>query len=132
MSYKLKKNISNLINHPFLTASLIYKILKNYFFLDYIEKKAKFFFIKNDFIKYFKTNDSNEFSPRWTDLKFMYDLIRKRKPTCVVEFGSGASTIAIGLGLRENELKDKIIGRLFSVDGNKQWIENTKKKLIKT
>ena len=131
MSYKLKKNISNLINHPFLTASLIYKILKNYFFLDYIEKKAKFFFIKNDFIKYFKTNDSNEFSPRWTDLKFMYDLIRKRKPTCVVEFGSGASTIAIGLGLRENELKDKIIGRLFSVDGNKQWIENTKKKIDK-
>ncbi len=131
MSYKLKKKILNLINHPFFTASLLHKILKDYFFLDYIEKRAKNFFIKNDFVKYFKKNDPNEIAPEWTDLKFMYELVRKRKPICVVEFGSGASTIAIGLALKENELKDKIVGRLFSVDGNKKWIENTKKKIDK-
>ena len=129
MSYKFKKKILNLINHPFLTACLLYKILKNYFFSDYIEKRAEFFFIKNDLVKYFKRNDPNELAPEWTDLKFIYDLVRKRKPHCMIEFGSGISTIAIGLALKENDLKDKIVGRLISVDGNKKWIENTKKKI---
>ena len=128
MNYKLKKNICNLIEHPILTLSLLHKVLKTYFFKDYIEKKSKNFFIKNDLIKYFKTNNQKEMPPEWTDLKHIYDLVRTRKPHCTVEFGSGYSTIVIALALKENELKDKVSGRLFSVDGNQHWIENTKKK----
>lgn len=125
---KLKTKISNLIEHPLLTLSLVYKVLKNYFFKDYIEKKSKNFFIKNDLIKYFKTNSPKEYKPEWTDLKRLYSLVRIRKPLCIVEFGSGCSTTVMALALKENELKDKVSGRLFSVDGNKEWIENTKQK----
>ena len=127
-SYKFKKNICNLIEHPILTLSLLYKVLKTYFFENYIKKKSKNFFIKNNLIKYFQTNDPKEITPEWTDLKRIYDLVRTRKPHCTVEFGSGVSTIVIVLALKENELKDKISGRLFSVDGNQYWMENTKKK----
>ena len=129
MNYKFKKNICNLIEHPILTLSLLHKVLKNFFFEDYIEKKSKNFFIKNDLIKYFRTKNQKEIRPEWTDLRRIYDLVRTRKPHCTVEFGSGHSTIVIALALKENELKDKISGRLFSVDGNQYWIENTKKKI---
>tara|TARA_Y100001970_G_C14198685_1_gene839737 strand:+ start:346 stop:1173 length:828 start_codon:yes stop_codon:yes gene_type:complete len=128
-SYKFKKNIYNLIEHPILTLSLLYKVLKTYFFENYIKKKSKNFFIKNNLIKYIQTNDPKEIPPEWTDLKRIYDLVRSRKPHCTVEFGSGVSTIVIALALKENELKDKISGRLFSVEGNQYWMENTQKKI---
>ena len=63
MNYKFKKNICNLIEHPILTLSLLHKVLKNFFFEDYIEKKSKNFFIKKDLIKYFKTNNQKELRP---------------------------------------------------------------------
>ena len=128
MRYKLKSKIFNLINHPLLTLSLFHKVLKNFFLKKYIEKNSKNFFVKNNLIKYFEINNQEELPPEWSDLKHIYSIVRKRKPLCIVEFGSGCSTLAIALALKENELKDKISGRLFSVDGNKKWIENTKTK----
>ena len=37
----------------------------------------------------------------------------------------------MALALKENESKNNILGKLFSVDGNKEWIENTKSKISK-
>jgi len=129
MKKRFIKKISNLIEYPIPTLSLVYKVLKNYFFKDYIDKKSKNFFIKNGLIKYLPINSPKELRPEWTDLKCLYNLVRIRKPTCIVEFGSGFSTLVMALALKENELKNKVSGRLFSVDGNKEWIENTKQKI---
>ena len=125
----LKKKISNFIEYPFLSIQLIIKILVDFFFLKYAKIKSKNFFEKKNLIKFFTLGDEKEISPEFIDLKNLYKLIRERKPKCVVEFGSGFSTIAIALALRENKLKDNISGHLYSIEGNKKWFHNTQEKI---
>jgi len=125
----LKKNIINLVKYPLLSIKLFIKILKDIFLKKVVEKNSKNFFENNNMIKYFISGAEKEVCPDYIDLKNLYGLIRERKPKCVVEFGSGFSTIAITLALKENKLKDNVSGRLFSVDGNEDWIKNTEKKI---
>ena len=73
--------------------------------------------------------DEKEIEPEYDDLRNLYKLIRKRKPKCVLEFGSGFSTIAISLALKDNWEKDKVMGNLYTVDGNEKWLLNTQNKM---
>tara|TARA_B110000037_G_C17012322_1_gene461841 strand:+ start:195 stop:995 length:801 start_codon:yes stop_codon:yes gene_type:complete len=125
----IKKNITNFLRYPFLSSKLLVKIFKDIFFKKIIKNNSKKFFDKKDLLQYFISGEEKEIHPDYTDLKNIYELIIKRKPKCIVEFGSGFSTIAICLALKENELKNKISGRLFSVDGNEDWIKNTENKI---
>ena len=54
--------------------------------------------------------------PNFIDLERLYKLIIKRKPKVILEFGSGFSTIAICLALREIKAKENFIGKLISVE----------------
>jgi len=96
--------------------------LIDFFFLNYVKSKSKNFFEKKDLIKFFSFGDEKKINPEFINLKNLYILIRERKPKHVVEFGSGFSTIAIALALRENKLKDSISGTLYSVEDNKKFI----------
>ncbi len=125
------KKILNLIKYPYLNFKLLHKIILDKFFKNHFEKKSKKFFSKNNQLLYFKLGVDNELKPEFIDLKNLYDLIIERKPRCVLEFGSGFSTIAIALALKKNNEIKNIEGKLFTVDGNKKWIENTKNKLHK-
>tara|TARA_B110000008_G_C16797947_1_gene495428 strand:+ start:32 stop:808 length:777 start_codon:yes stop_codon:yes gene_type:complete len=125
----IQKNLKNLIKHPYLSLKLINKSIINFIFENLAKKKAKNFFENKNFIKYFIKGHENEIISDFIDLKNLYSLIRKRKPKCVIEFGSGFSTIAICLALKDNQTEDNILGRLFSIDGNQEWIKNTENKV---
>ena len=125
---KLKK-IINLFCYPYLHFKLLLKIILDKYFKTYFEKKAENFFIKNNQLPYFRLGKDNELKPEFVDLKNLYNLIIERKPRCVLEFGSGFSTIAIALALKKNSELNNVQGKLFSLDGNEKWLENTKNKL---
>jgi hypothetical protein len=59
----------------------------------------------------------------------LYCLIRKKRPKVVLELGVGFSTIIIAEALKRNEDELGIIGRLWTVDAEIKWLENTKRKL---
>ncbi len=65
--------------------------------------------------------------PDWADLLNIYSLVRIRKPEIVVELGSGFSTVAFSKALYDNYLQFGIKGKLYSFDGDKNWLSNTKK-----
>ena len=127
---KLKK-IVNIIRYPNLNYLLLKKVIFDKYLKNFFEEKARRFFVENNKIRYFKTIENSEIKPEFIDLKNLYNLIIDRKPRCVLEFGSGFSTIAITLALKKNCEKNNILGKLFSVDGNEKWLENTKNKLDK-
>jgi hypothetical protein len=62
--------------------------------------------------------------PNYEDLWFLFDAIRQRAPQQVVEFGSGFSTYAITLALRENNA-----GSLISLDCDEAWTAVTRSSL---
>lgn len=67
--------------------------------------------------------DAVELKPKSVDLALLHSAICKRKPKVVLEFGVGFSTIVMGHALKS------VGGRLWSVDAERQWIDNTKNKL---
>lgn len=118
------------IPHIFISKlKVLYKIIIDRFFLSYKKKKAKIFFKKKNYLKYFFEGSTNEFMPNFIDLERLFKLIIKRKPKVILEFGSGFSTIAICLALREIQAKENFLGKLISLEGNKKWFDNTKNKI---
>lgn len=80
------------------------------------------------------------FAPEIEDLIFLYNKIRERKSLTILEFGTGYSTIIMGSALKRNyedyfdEFKNSNIRcltpfKLFSVDDDKSWIEESKKRI---
>ncbi len=92
--------------------------------------KAKSFFIEKGYIKYFSSGSNVEYKPDYLDLINLFKIIIERKPKVILEFGVGFSTIAILLALNENS-RTGVNGKLYVVDAEKKWIENTKKKIPK-
>lgn len=92
-----------------------------------IEDNAENFFKKKKIIKYFSNGSQDEIPSVFFDLKNLYQEVTKRKPTCVLEFGVGFSSIAIAIALKENHSKG-FDGHLFVIDPEKKWISNTSKK----
>jgi hypothetical protein len=68
--------------------------------------------------------DAAEAKPEAWDLAFLYRLVRTKRPDCVLEFGSGFSTIAIAEALSRNGT-----GRLYSLETSERWAANTARKL---
>ena len=96
-------------------------------FIPIYERKALDFFKSKDIYKYFVSTHKDEYTFELIDLKNIFELITSRKPKCVLEFGSGFSTICIALALKENE-KNGFFGQLYSVDAEKSWLKNTEDK----
>lgn len=90
--------------------------------------EAENFFIEKGYLKYFSSGSKTEIKPDYLDLINLFKIIISRKPKVVLEFGVGFSTIAILLALNENS-KIGVNGKLYVVDPEKKWIENTKKKI---
>ena len=76
------------------------------------------------------------FPPVAKDLARLHRLIRKRKAFTVLEFGSGLSTIVMADALSKNkadflaieekpELRNRFMFQIFSIESDKQWIENS-------
>jgi hypothetical protein len=70
----------------------------------------------------------NAYPPDCTDLWFLYRQVRQRKPRCVLEFGSGCSTVILAQALWENRRDNpKDGGFLYSVDADAYWADVTVK-----
>jgi hypothetical protein len=62
--------------------------------------------------------------PQYADLWFLYRMIRRRRPAVVWEFGSGNSTVIIARALVDNGT-----GFLYSMDGEAEWADATRRAL---
>ena len=91
-------------------------------------KQAENFFLRKNILKFFQSGNTSEIKPDFLDLQNLYQTIILRKPKCVLEFGVGFSTISILLALDENK-KLNHFGKLYVVDPEKKWINNTMKKI---
>jgi len=66
--------------------------------------------------------------PDFGDLLFLYQTVRSRRPRCVLEFGSGCSTVIIAQGLFDNESKPSgPCGCVYSLDADPYWAKVTTK-----
>ncbi len=70
---------------------------------------------------------ADAFAPDWADLWFLYRAVRERRPQTVLEFGSGCSTLALALALRDNHVSTQSSGRLLSIDSVEFWAETNRK-----
>lgn len=125
------KPFKKFFTNPFQILNLVSSKIKNKFFYSYYENKAKMFFKKRNYIRYFEILENIKIKPEYVDLYIIFNLIKKRKPKCVLEFGAGCSSFAIILALIENQKENNIDGKLFSVDGNDKWLSNILKLLPK-
>ncbi len=62
--------------------------------------------------------------PDWSDLHYLYRLVRERAPDVLLELGSGCSTVVLAAALRDNGH-----GHLWSVDVDAEWATATEQGL---
>jgi hypothetical protein len=74
----------------------------------------------------FADRPAEAFKPDTADLWYLYTLVRRRRPMCVLEFGSGCSTVVIAAALRDNHrAAGGPAGRIISVEGQQNWADLT-------
>lgn len=59
----------------------------------------------------------------YVDYAELYRLIRKNKPTEILECGTGVSTLVIARALMENEEKTGVRGRVTSMEEHSRWLQ---------
>jgi predicted O-methyltransferase YrrM len=59
-------------------------------------------------------------APDYTDLWFLYREVRRRRPTTLLEFGSGCSTVVLAFALYQNRE-----GHLWTLDAEEKWAQAT-------
>src|SRR5262245_16857483 len=62
--------------------------------------------------------------PQWNHLWTLYELIRRKRPDLVLEYGSGYSTVAMAKALKDNGT-----GRLISLETSAEWASLTRSRL---
>jgi hypothetical protein len=81
-------------------------------------------------LEFLKKRPPGAFRPDYADLWFLYRLIRKKKPRCILELGGGCSTVVLAAALRQNYLEaTDIKGQLYSLDVEEFWVQVTEKTL---
>ena len=68
----------------------------------------------------FDLRPSNSIPPVWGDLWHLYQTVRQRKPSLILEFGSGCSTIIMAQGLADNGNTNDA-AKLVSLESEFRW-----------
>ncbi|MBI2055302.1 MAG: class I SAM-dependent methyltransferase [Candidatus Sungbacteria bacterium] len=85
---------------------------------------AEYCLRKRGYLEFFKNRPPHALRPDYADLWFLYRTARRRKPKCIVEFGSGASTVILAQALSDNYAENPGDGgRLYSFDAEKEWAD---------
>lgn len=107
--------------------------------LHYLEKKGRQFarapfdryaelvLNRRNMLGFVASRPSGAFRPDYSDLLFLYDLVRKQKPSLVYEFGSGCSTVIIAQALRDNASATGSKGKIVSLEADERWADVTDK-----
>ena len=79
------------------------------------------------FLDFLASRPAHAIGPDFSDLWFLYQSVRRRKPTCILEFGSGCSTVLLAQALWDNERETlgKSRGVLYSIDSDPGWADVT-------
>lgn len=79
---------------------------------------------------------TSEIAPDYGDLRFLYQQVREQRPTVILEFGIGYSSMVIAFALHQNYQEELRLkgqharrGKLYSVDNSEEWIANTRRKI---
>ena len=67
----------------------------------------------------FDLRPPNSIPPVWGDLWHLYQTVLERKPSLILEFGSGCSTIIMAQGLVDNGTKDP--AKIVSLESESRW-----------
>lgn len=99
------------------------------------QSRAERYLHAEGLVPLFLQGEQSAMPPNATDLDFLHRVVRRKRPACVLEFGSGNSTIAIAHALRKNHgeaggrMGGQTAGVIYSVDSNAFWLDNTRRKL---
>ena len=87
---------------------------------------------KRGYVEFLKHWPSKAIPPVFADLWFLYCTVRRRKPSCILEFGSGCSTVILAQALFDNQRESSNNGGyLYSMDSDSFWMEVTAKSMPK-
>lgn len=84
------------------------------------------YFLKAGVMPYLREFESKKFRaghfpPDYVDLFCLYAYIRANRPTRILEYGSGISTLVMALALEQNGE-----GRLVSIEPSEEWADSTR------
>ena len=113
---RLRYEVSGLVRRPFLAAH---------------ERKAKAYLEAEGVLALLRQGDASEIKAVFGDLAYLHRTVRRIRPTTVVEFGVGMSTLVFAHALHKNrtERPGATEGRLYTVDTSDYWLDNTRNKL---
>ncbi len=81
---------------------------------------------KRGYLDFLTLRPSHALLPDFTDLWFLYQTTRNRKPRYILEFGSGCSTVILAQALWDNRrASPQSGGHLYSIDADHYWAEVT-------
>ena len=88
----------------------------------FLQPHAQRVLFRRGYLDFLTDRPANAIPPDFADLLFLYRTVRATKPACILEFGSGCSTVIFAQALWENahEVPDAP-GRLFSLDADHCW-----------
>ena len=72
---------------------------------------------------------SGAYPPDWADLLNLYEIVRRRKPKVIIEFGSGCSTLTLGRALFDNaqESPQDAGGIVYSIETSRFFANQTRR-----
>lgn len=62
-------------------------------------------------------------------LLVLWNTVQRRKPECILEFGSGLSTLVFAHFSRQQSLEGRESPRIISIEHDEQWMETTRARL---
>jgi len=81
---------------------------------------------KLGYTKLFDNRPKDAIPPIWEDLWFLYQKVRERNPTSIIEYGSGCSTIIISQAIIDRKTP------FLSIESEEDWWNKTKNSMPET
>ena len=81
---------------------------------------------RRGYVDFLASRPPHAIPPNYSDLWFLYETVRRRRPRCILEFGSGCSTVILTQALWEIQRESPSAHRrLFAVETDPYWAEVT-------
>lgn len=120
MSQKYSQNMIQFLLNTAVSGKLKTRLI--WFFHKWAERRLR----NSGLLEFLESRPSGAFAPNFSDLWFLYQTAQRRNPSCVLEFGSGCSTVVIAKALSENTGKSSgTSGVLYSIDVVESWANVT-------
>lgn len=86
----------------------------------YMDAQGRRALATRGYAQLFDARPPDAYPPVWSDLWFLYRLVRECKPKVLLEFGGGCSTLIYAQALADNAAEGAP-GHLYSLDADEAW-----------